>query len=111
MDGHAAHRLLYVKVKRRTVEERGCLFEAVRWSWKVNPTRAEKADWVVAVVDGVCRGVYEVHRWEPSTQTPGRWFFVGRQLDADSDPARSWVGKLIPEEFRQGRNPIRYGWR
>ena len=104
------HRLLYVKVRPQTVVDRGSLYEAVRWAWKVNPTRAEAADWVVAVVGGVCRGVFEVHRWEPSGRNPGRFEFHGTELS--NDVARRYVGRLIPEEYRRPgmASPVLYGW-
>lgn len=41
--------------------DRGSLYEAVRRAWRVNPVRAEEADWIVAVLGGVARGVFEVH--------------------------------------------------
>ena len=105
-----AHRLLYIKVRQETVEDRGSLYEAVRWAWRVNPARAADADWVVAVVGGVARGVFEVHRWQRSSTNPERWEFRGAEVD--NDAARRYVGKLIPEEFRRRgmASPVLYGW-
>ena len=105
------HRLLYIKVRRRTIEERGGLYEAVRAAWRLNPARAEKADWVVAVVDGVCKGVFAVHRWERTRRDPARYDFHGTELR--NDVARRYVGKRIPEEFRRRgmANPVLYGYR
>ena len=112
MDVHPDHRILYIKVKPQTVVDRGSLYEAVRWAWRVDVARAEAADWVVAVINGTCRGVYAVHRWEPSGER-GRSSFVGTVLDGNSEVARRYVGRLIPDEYRGregGRNPVRYGW-
>ncbi len=105
-----AHRLLYIKVRRETVEDRGSLYEAVRRAWRVNPVRAAEADWVVAVVGGIARGVFEVHGWECSRANPGRYEFRGAEVD--NDVARRYVGKLIPEEFRRRgmASPVLYGW-
>ena len=47
------HKILVIKVKPETVEERE-LYDAVRWAWKIDRKRAEKADYVLAVVDGIC---------------------------------------------------------
>lgn len=110
MSPDPAHRLLYIKVRPQTVAERGSLYDAVRWAWRVNPARAADADWVVAVVDGVARGVFEVHEWRRSTENPGRFEFRGAQLH--DDLARRYVGKLIPEAFRRRgmASPVLYGW-
>ena len=106
------HRLLYIKVKAQTVADRGSLYEAVRWAWRLNPARAEEADWVAAVVDGICCGMYEVHRWEPSQRNPGRYEFVGRELDDRGEVGCRYIGKPIPEQYRRPgvANPILYGW-
>ena len=106
----SAHRLLYIKVRPETIAERGSLYEAVRWAWRVNPARAAEADWVVAVVGGVARGVFEVHGWQRSSANPGRYEFRGAEVD--NDIARRYVGKLIPEEFRRRgmASPVLYGW-
>ena len=107
-----AYRLLYIKVRPQTVVDRGSLYEAVRWAWRVKPDRAEAADWVVAVVDGICSGMYEVHRWETSQRNPGRYEFVGRELDGQSELARQHIGKPIPDQYRRRgmANPVLYGW-
>ena len=109
-----AHKLLYIKVRPETVMDRGSLYEAVRWAWKVDPARAKQADWVVAVVDRVARGVFEVHGWQRSKRpgvNPGRFEFRGTELH--DDVARRYVGKLIPAEYRRYgmANPVLYGWR
>ena len=112
MEPDPAHRLLYIKVRPRSVWERGSLYEAVRWQWKVRPERAEAADWVVAVVERVCHGVFAVHRWERSERNPERFSFVGRGLPHDHEVARRYVGKLIPEQYRRKgmASPVLYGW-
>jgi hypothetical protein len=105
-----AHRLLYIKIRPQTIEERGSLYEAVRWHWVVDPDHAAEAHWVVAVVDGVAEGVFQVHGWQRSATKPERFEFRGEELD--NEVARRYVGKLIPEQFRRrgAANPIRYGW-
>ena len=106
-----AQRLLYIKVRPETVSLRGSLYEAVRWAWRVNPARAAEADWVVAVVGGVAKGVFEVHGWQPSKREPGRFEFHGTQLH--DGVARRYVGRLIPGEYRRRgmASPVLYGWK
>lgn len=76
----------------------------------MNPARAEAADWVVAVVGGVCEGVFEVHRWERSSRNPARFEFHGTELT--NEVARRYVGNLIPAEFRRRgmASPVLYGY-
>ncbi|MDE0007551.1 MAG: hypothetical protein OXS50_04660, partial [Gammaproteobacteria bacterium] len=58
---HPSHRLLYIKVRAQTIVDReGSLYEAVRWAWRINPARAKEADCVIAVVKGICKGVFAV---------------------------------------------------
>ena len=35
------------------------LYDAVRYSWKIAPKRAERADYVLAVIDGEIVGAFE----------------------------------------------------
>ncbi len=57
MELDPGHRLLFIKTRQHTVNEVG-LYEAVRGCWTLNRGRAEKADYILAIVDQVCRGVF-----------------------------------------------------
>ena len=71
---HPSHRLLYIKVREQTIVDReGSLYEAVRWAWRIDPERAEEADYVIAVVKRICKGVFAVQRWKPSGRERGRF--------------------------------------
>lgn len=56
------------------------VFDAVRGWWKVNPEAVERRGvrHVVAVVEGVTRGIYEISNWYH--RGDGRWAFTGAQL-------------------------------
>ncbi len=60
LDPDPKHRLLLIKTKWETVRksEHGSIEDAVRRSWLLDLERARRADYVLAVIDNVCMGVY-----------------------------------------------------
>lgn len=95
-------------------------YDAARYSWKINPAKAEQAEYVMAVSKGVIVGVYEAEEWLPANETcfpdippehanwdkqDKRFGFVGRP--ASNDIARL-IGKRVPPEWGFRGNPIRY---
>ncbi len=109
MDPIKNHKLLYIKINEGTLHRRGSLYEAVRGNWVVDIKKAERADYVLAVINKIVRGVFTVCKWVPSSE-PRRFKFTG--CEVKGSVADAYVGKLIPTEFsKQGRaNPIAYGW-
>ena len=109
MNPDPAHKLLYVKTKEATLKERGSLYESARKYWLVKRSRARESDYVIAVIDDVCRGVFEPRKWEPCEGSwKGRSQFEGHE--ASGAVAKRYVGKLVPEDKRKGQNPVRYGY-
>lgn len=117
------HKAVLISVNRTGKIDQINLYDAVRYSWKISPARAEKADYILAVIDGVIAGVFEADEWLPANQenfpefTPadrpwgtreGRWAFRGREAPAEIKAA--YVNKRVPEELRKrgAANPIRY---
>ena len=47
-------------IRRNTAERRGSVYEVVRKWWRLKPGKAGRADYVLAVVGGVCEGVFVV---------------------------------------------------
>ena len=107
MEPDENHRLLYIKTKSGTVAEVG-LYEAVRKSWKISD-RVEVADYVIAVVDKVCRGIFVAERWELNPEN-GRRYFYGRE--ASDEVSERYRDRLIPPEFRKKgmAAPVLFGW-
>ena len=111
------HKLLYIKTKQETVDDRrhGSLYEAVRQSWVLKPERAKEADFVIAVIDQICRGVFEVHGdWYEGRAGKGkakRYAFNGSEV-TNPEIVDAYVNKPIPKIFRKKsrQNPICYGW-
>ena len=107
----ANHKLLYIKTGEDTIKAKGSLYEAVRQSWKLRPESASQADYVIAVVEQVCKGVFKPVRWTPSSDRDDRWIFEGHEIFGEV--AAKYLDKLIPEDKRKlgQANPIRYGFR
>lgn len=109
------HSLVAIWVNE-TVAERG-IYDAVRFCWFLDPRRATRCEYVVAIVRGVVRGVYVAERWLPATRenfpefaqdVPGRYGFVGSA--APKDVEALYLGKRLPASLRLkgAANPIRY---
>lgn len=108
------HRCILISVNRSAAETD--LYSAVRYSWKISPASAAKAELVLAVVGGLIRGVFVAEHWYPATRAhfpdfvpmPGRHGFVGRP--APREVAELYVNHRVPPEFRKAgaSNPIKY---
>lgn len=84
------------------------LYKAVRGCWYVNIERASRYQYVLAVVNGVVKGVYEVDNWHVSETEAPRKEFDGKPTT--NETMRKLIGHLIPKKYRkQGMaNPIIY---
>ena len=117
------HKLVLINVNRTGKDPNIDLYDAVRYSWKLSPNRAEKADYVLAVIEGEIVGAFEPTDWLEDTRdnfpefSPedrpwgmrnGRWAFRGKE--APEGIRALYVGKRVPPEFRKhgAANPIRY---
>jgi len=90
------------------------MYEATRGVWVLDRKRAEKAQFVMAVKDGVVKEVY----------VPERWMDAGTQAYSSRDATKfdkgrsEFSGPLASNEIRnryreqwvgkRGRNPVRY---
>ena len=83
------------------------LYEATRKWWRAGD-RIQRAPFAVAVYEGVCLEVYEVHEWCRVPFDGGtRWVFDGSI--ADDDIRNELLFKSVKHLFPQGAaNPIRY---
>lgn len=115
-DASFTHKVLLININRSaTVSEN--LYAAVRYAWKLDPRKAEKADLVLAVQQGLIVGVFVADKWLaattvnfPGTPTdqPGRWGFVGRE--ATEEVAKLYLRRRVPDTMRKrgAANPVRY---
>ena len=95
------------------------LYEATRGIWRCNGPRRDRAEYAMAVYQGVVREVYRIDKWYRSgegTQNyetrdssnfkncyPPRWEFEGGV--ADDELRKKYIGVFVG---KGGQNPIRY---
>lgn len=111
------HRAVMISVNR-TVADRS-LYEATRFAWKINISRAEQAEVVLSTVHGLIVAAFVADKWLRATaenfpgreDRPDRVGFIGQEAPAEI--ASLYVGKRVPDEYRKqgAANPIRYTWK
>lgn len=110
------HRALLITINR-TATERESIYAAVRYAWKLDPTKAARAEVVLAVRQGLIVGVFVAEKWLPATVTnfpntledrKGRWGFVGHE--APEAINKQYLRKRVPDKMRKpgAANPVRY---
>lgn len=118
------HKVLMISVNRSSKDLD--LYDAVRFSWRVRVERARKAEFILATVRGIVRGVYIADEWLESTREnfpempswdvddefestqKSRFGFRGRL--ASPDIAKIYLGKKIPDVLRKkgAMSPVKY---
>ena len=92
------HKIMVIKIKSSTVEETGSVYEAVRNSWKVSLARAKRVKYVLAIVDGICKGVFAPDDWR-ITDDPDRYEFEGQEVSGKI--SKMYLDKRIPDRMRR----------
>lgn len=110
------HKAVLISVNRSAVER--SLYDATRFAWKINRSKARQAEVILATRQGLIVGAFIADDWLEATadnfpglgHEPARIGFVGR--DAPDAIAKLYVGKSVPDEFRKrgAANPIKYTW-
>lgn len=118
------HKVLMISVNRSSKDVD--LYDAVRFSWRVRVERARKAEFILATVRGIVKGVYIADEWLESTRENfpempswdadeefestqrSRFGFRGRL--APPDIAKIYLGKKIPDVLRKkgAMSPVKY---
>jgi hypothetical protein len=99
------------------ITEMESVYAAVRCAWVIDPQRAQKADIVLALQQGVVVGVFIAERWMKATvanfpsmaaDVPGRWGFVGHEAPAEIRD--QYLRHRLPDSLRRrgAANPVRY---
>ena len=98
------HKALMISVNRSAKDSE--LYDAVRFSWRINVSRASQAEIILATVRGIVRGVFIADKWLKSQSS--RYGFEGRE--APPEIANLYLGKKIPDELRKkgAMSPVRY---
>lgn len=117
MEINSNHKIIAINV-RISAEEKDDLYKAVRHSWKLNKSRAENADLIFAVINGICRGVFTSEKWLEATianfedldhDIIGRYGFKGKR--ANDEIRAKYLNKRLPDKFLRKKgaaNPIQY---
>lgn len=119
IDWEPEHKLVLININKFEQSENTDVYNQVRFSWRISRSRANQADYVLAVVRGVVVGAYEAERWMSATkknfpeiilEEPKRNAFKGKRA-----PPKIWnlycgeQGKRIAKKgLRHVQNPIRY---
>jgi hypothetical protein len=104
------------------LKDRASIYEQVRFAWRLSRARAEKADYVLAVVRGVVIGAFKANEWKRATRSnfpevphaknddTERYAFRG--TEAPPEIWERFVGqsgkRIASESLRHVQNPIRY---
>ena len=99
---------LIIKIRKSVIEDRGSVYEAVRRAWKINFNNVQAYPYVLAVENGIVKGVFEVEYWYKS-QEPGRYEFVGKSAPRQIE--EYFFDKRIPEKYclKGMSSPVLYG--
>lgn len=90
---------MIIKIKEYSLSQRGYnIYETVRSAWKLKVKQARKYKYVLAVIDGVVREVFEVYEWQLNEQR-GRYEFTGKQ--AEAVVRNIFIDKKIPSKYRK----------
>ncbi len=109
------HRAILINVNKTAKEMP--LYDAVRFSWKINKTRAANAEVILAVKHGVIVGAFVADKWLDANTVnfPGRTGDQGRVgfegKEAPEEISRLYINKRVPYSLLSGRgaaNPVRY---
>lgn len=111
------HPLLLISIGKSHDQERKSVLDAVRYAWVLNPDKARQAEFVLAHVQGLVKGVFKPIKWMKAipqnfpgfeATDPDRWGFEGEE--ADEAVRSQYVGKRVPDKYRArgAANPVRY---
>lgn len=96
------HNLILLTMRRHFIQERGT-YEGCRGVWRMNRERAERAEFVLPVLDGIVIGAFKPNGWLPATVAN---FPI--QIDEDMPSRIGFVGEAAPEVIKAhyvGRRP------
>lgn len=110
------HKVILIKIDRSLKKDPMIKIEnAVRYAWKISVSRARKADYVLAVSQGIIVGAYIARDWRLATRKnfpefphidPDRFGFS--TSEAPGDVKAMYIGKLAPKLKHGAAFPIQY---
>lgn len=108
------HKAILINVSKSSLEVSP--YEATRYAWRLSKRKAEKAEIILPVIQGLIVDVFIAEQWLPATSEnfPGRETADGRfgfyGFEAPIEIKKQYVGKRTPDEYRKrgASNPIKY---
>jgi hypothetical protein len=88
-----------IKTSNNAIQINGSLYEATRRAWRAKLERAQNMKFVLSVIGGIVREVYEVDEWYISPESENRIEFNGKP--ACDEISNLFRGKMIPECYRK----------
>ena len=109
------YKLLLININRTAGEEEA--YDAVRYAWRINVDRAREADYVLAIQQGLVKGVFIAEKWMKATTRnfPGkegvskRWGFEGKE--APDEIKKLFHRRRLPDGMKRKKgeaSPVRY---
>jgi uncharacterized protein len=112
------HKLILISINR-SFTEYDDIYNAVRFAWRMSLSKAQQADYVLAISQGIVRGVFQAEQWLEATKDnfpdrencEGRIGFIGHR--ASENIEKHYISKRLPEAWTRKRgesNPIKYSY-
>ncbi len=109
------HKAILININK-SVTDQSSIYDAVCCAWRIDPKKAEQAEIVLAMQQGLVVGVFIPEKWVEATEEnfpkhgtfEGRWGFIGREAPADI--ANHYLRTKVPDHMRKrgAANPVRY---
>ncbi|MFD2676291.1 LEM-3-like GIY-YIG domain-containing protein [Camelimonas lactis] len=123
LEDEPPHKLVLINInKLENRSDSAEIYRLARYCWRIAPARAERADYVLAVVRGVVVGAFRPHAWMSATKEnfpeipyadnteAHRFGFSGESAAADIWDR--YVGprgkRVVNPALRHSQNPVRY---
>jgi len=93
IDWDPEHKLVLINVNRFASSGVDDLYRQVRFAWRIDRSKAEKADFVLAVVRGVVVGAFEADYWKPAIKENFP------ELTFEEPKRNGFSGRVAPKEI------------
>ncbi|MDV7596820.1 hypothetical protein R4609_04060 [Acinetobacter baumannii] len=113
IDAVFEHKVLLISINKGI--KNSSIYDAVRFAWRVNKDRAEKAEVILAVSHGIIRGAYTNAIWLEATADNFPMHIVqesdfnrfGFIADEAADTIKTlYIGKKIPKEYERKKGDM-----
>ena len=114
-EAELSHRIVEITINRLAAQR--SIYDATRFCWRMDRKRAESAEIVLAVVNGIVVEVFQPNEWldvapenfpsfEYDETLVGRIGFFGQE--ASVKLRKQYIHKRVPKRAKGAANPIRY---